>query len=273
MGDQADAVGDWRVGRDPSIRLARRRNAFIWAVRAALVVLILGLAQGLAPHLDPLGFSAPTSIFQTLTQWAKSGLLWSAFQVTAEEILIGYIVGAVAGIVAGILLGANPVLSSILDPVVVALYSVPKIALGPLLIVWFGIGLEPKLVLAATLVFFVVFYATFHGVREVDSDLVSMARVFGASPRQVQRFIVVPAALSSILLGLKLGVPQALFGAIVGEFIVSSQGLGYLVLFSASQLNISGVYAALLVLTVFAVLLTGGVDFIYGHMRHIKGEK
>jgi NitT/TauT family transport system permease protein len=248
---------------DPAVGRKRRERSIIWAGRVLILVVVIGAWQLIAPHMDQLTVVTPTTVLSKLNDWMGDGTLWHNTYVTGEETLVGFVIGAVAGVVVGFVLGSLRLVASILDPLITALYSIPKIALGPLFVVWFGIGLLPKLVLAALLVFFIAFFSTFHGVRAVDPALVNVARLNNASALQTQLFVVLPASVPEIFLGLRLSVVQSMFGVIVGEFVASNSGLGYLLQYSSSQLDTAGVYAALVALTVFALVFTGLVNGLY----------
>ncbi len=249
---------------DPAIARERRQRNLVLAGRIIVTGGLIVVWQLVSPHLDNLIFSSPADIVVRLWEWTQDGTLWRNLLVTAEEILLGYTAGAVAGIVCGLLLGSFPLAASILDPVLMAIYGVPKIAFGPLFIVWFGINMSPKVVITGLMVFFFVFLSTYEGARAVDRDLVRAVRLMGASALQERTLVIVPGSLPSILLGLKLAIPEALVGAIVGELIVSNKGIGYLLQFSASQLDSAGVFAGLFILMTLALLLNSAVNYASG---------
>src|SRR5690606_8570383 len=132
-------------------------------------------------------------------------------------------------------------------------YSLPKVALAPLFIVWFGIGLEMKVILTAAIVFFIVFLNTFTGVREVSAELVAILRLMGAKERHLLTKVIVPSAIVWVFAGLRLSVPYALIGAVVGEIIASNRGLGYLVAHAAGQFDTAGTFAALFSIVILAL--------------------
>jgi NitT/TauT family transport system permease protein len=146
---------------------------------------------------------------------------------------------------------------------VTALYGVPKIALAPLFIMWFGIGMMPKVVLAGVSVFFLVFFNTLSGVREVDGKLVEALRIMGASRWDIQRKVMFPASLPWIFLGLKLGLPYGFVGAVAAEMMASNQGIGFLTQSSAGQFDTAGVFSALLAL----MAVTSGLNEALGHLE------
>ena len=168
---------------------------------------------------------------------------------------MGFIIGSVGGVVLGIWLGVSPFASRLLNPYLNALNALPKVALAPLFVLWFGLGIESKIALAAVLVLFLVFLNTFAGVREVDQDLIDGARLMRATRVQVIAKVIIPSAMSWVFAGLKISVPYALIGAVLGEMIAANRGLGYLVQFSGSQFDTAGVFAVLFVIALLAVAL------------------
>jgi NitT/TauT family transport system permease protein len=166
---------------------------------------------------------------------------------------------------ANILVVSKPSLvSSVVDPFIMSLYAIPKVALAPLFIVWFGIELKMKVILTAVTVFFVVFLNTAAGIKQVDGDLIDAVRLMGGSRMATIRKVVVPASMAGVLTGLRISVPYAVIGAVIGELVASNQGLGYLIDDSASTLNTAGVFAALVVLTVIAAILNALVNILGG---------
>jgi NitT/TauT family transport system permease protein len=240
------------------------RNLGLLLGRIGLAVAFVAIWQvGAATKLlDATIISSPGAIWQHLVKWSLDGTLWFHSTITIEETLIGFAIGAVAGIVLGFLIGQNRTLAELLDPFILAFYSVPKVALAPLFVVWFGIGMPMKVILAAVTVVFIVFFNTLAGVRNVDSDLLDAVWLMGANRRQVLLHVIVPSALGWALTGVRIAIPYALIGAIIGELIASNRGIGYLIASSASQYDTAGVFAALLVLTVVALLLNAVVDAI-----------
>jgi NitT/TauT family transport system permease protein len=246
---------------DPAIAEARRRRSIIFAAQIILGVGIIVIWEIFSPNLDRLVFSSPTEIAARSWEWTLNGTLYRNLLVTGEEILLGYFTGAVAAIFLGLLLGSYPTVAAILDPILMAIYGVPKIAFGPLFIVWFGINLTPKVVICGVTVFFFIFLATYEGVRNVDRELLRTIRLMGATRYQERTLVVIPGAMPAILLGLKLAIPEALVGAIVGELIVSNKGIGYLIEYSASQLDSAGVFAGLFILMILAVIANSAVTY------------
>ena len=212
--------------------------------------------------LDKTFVSDPVDVWHQLTTWSSDGTLWSNTWITLKEVVLGFVFGSVAGAIAGFLVASARLLARVLDPFIMGLYSIPKVALAPLFIVWFGIGMEMKVVLAAATVFFLVFINTAHGVREIDPELLDSVRLMGGRQRDLLLKVVLPGSMSGLITGLRVSVPYALIGAVIGELVASNQGLGYLIDDSASQFDIAGVFAALIVLSVIAAVLNQGVTLL-----------
>lgn len=237
------------------------RTSSVVIIRTLLLVALVIFWQLASGRLiDPLFISKPTAIWHRLTQWAGDGTLWSNSWITIKEILIGYAVGAAAGVVFGFVIASQRFLYRVLDPYIMSLYSIPKVALAPLFIVWLGIGIEMKIVLAAVTVFFLVFLNTAAGVREVDPGLIDAARLMKASRRDLILKVILPGSMAGVFTGLRVAIPYALIGAVIGELVASNRGLGYLINNGAATFDTAGVFAALIVLTVIAAILNGFVN-------------
>lgn len=197
--------------------------------------------------------SRPSAVAVRLWELFGSGEIWPNLVVTAEELVLGYAIGAGLGVVTGYVLGRKPLLARIVEPYLLAFYGVPKIALAPLLVIWFGIGMWSKVALAATMVFFLVFYNVFAGVRAVDRELVNLARVMGARERHLGRHVYIPAAMPAIMLGLRMAIPYAVIGVIAGEFASALRGLGLYINYASSTYDPAGVFAGIAILLVFVL--------------------
>lgn len=254
------------VSRSPASiraqRAQRRRTLLVVGGRVVFFILLVFAWQIASQVVGPLFICSPLAVFSQLKDWALDGTLWYNTQVTLEETLLGLLYGVAAGIVAGFLLGLQPILGKILDPFIVALYSIPKVALAPLFILWFGFELEMKVIVAAVTVFFLVFFNTLTGVRNVDQNLIDAVRLMGAKRRDIMLKVIIPSTTGYVLTGLHMAIPYALVGAVVGEVISVNRGLGYLLNNSASEFSSSGVFAALFMITVIAGLLNAIVDVI-----------
>ncbi|MDM5225197.1 ABC transporter permease [Cytobacillus sp. NJ13] len=238
-----------------NIKLAGIRLALL-----AAVLLVWELASGTL--IDKFWMSQPSDIFLTLYSWLLSGELFFHMGITAQEMFIGFFIGATGGAILGFILGRLEYVAKILDPFIMALYSLPKVALAPLFILWFGIGIEMKIVFAAVIVFYLVFFNTYAGVKNVDNDLLDNIRLMGATERQILMKVTIPSALNWVFVGLKMSVPYALIGAVIGEITASNRGVGFLISYSAGQFDTAGTFAAILILMFMSVLLNFGLGIM-----------
>ncbi|GHP00981.1 ABC transporter permease [Reticulibacter mediterranei] len=248
-------------------RQGERRNLrsplFINVVRLALLVVFLIVWQFLSGRfIDPLFISSPLAVFTQTVAWIMDGTLWMHTEITLQETLLGLFFGIISGIAAGFLLGLQPLLAEACDPFIASIYSIPKIALAPLFILWFGIDIQMKIVLASVTVFFLIFFNTLAGVRNADQHLIDAVRLMGGRYRDVLLKVIVPSATGSMLTGVHIAIPYALIGAVVAELIASNRGLGYLIDASATSFNTAGVFVALLVLSIIGGILNALVNSI-----------
>ncbi|WP_079132841.1 ABC transporter permease [Streptomyces nanshensis] len=267
----APLPGGGASGSSGPVRIALRRTwrekhgqtATVWGVRLLLIVVVLTAWELMGGTLFDITFtSKPSAIGGRLAEWWADGTLWTHSWVTIQEIVYGFLLGALVGAIAGFVLASLQLAYRVLDPFIMALYAIPKVALAPLFIVWFGIGMHMKVLLAAATVFFLVFLNTAAGVREVDRGLVDAVRLMGGTRRDIARKVVLPASMTGVLTGLKVAIPYALIGAVIGELVASNQGLGYLINDAASKFDTAGVFATLVVLSVVAALLNVCVGLI-----------
>ena len=253
---QAEAVAAPEI---ELIRPRRHRKTRLWSVRLLLVVVWLGSWEITATHwIDPFFYSKPSAIWDRLAGWFTKGTafgsIWTQLFVTLEEAVLGFLVGAAAGVVFGVLLGRARFVAEVAAPFIKAANAVPRIVLASLFIIWFGLGLTSKVATAVVLVFFAVFFNAFQGAREVDRNLVDNARVLGASRVQVLTSIIVPSATSWIFASLHAAFGFALIGAVVGEYAGADKGLGLLISNAQGTFDAAGIYAAMVVVTVVALL-------------------
>jgi NitT/TauT family transport system permease protein len=248
---------------DETARLARqrirRRRALVWASRVALFVLIIGGWQ-LFTHLkivDAFFWGQPSGIVKQLRDWINHGTeygsIWLQIWVTMKEALLGFVFGVIGGVLFGVALGMIPFLAEVVGPYIKVVNAIPRIVLGSLFTVALGLGTGSKVLLAAVLVFFVVFFNAFQGVREVDRNLVNNARVLGASGLQIARSVVLPSSLTWIIASLHVAFGFSIIGAIVGEFLGSQKGLGLVIATSQNNFNPNGVFAAMLIIAILAL--------------------
>ena len=241
----------------------RRRRHRIWLARAVLLVAIVAFWQAAAGRLiSDFFIGKPTEIAETLYIWAASGKLFYHAGITSIEALLGFLLGSAIGMTFGVVLGRAQTLADVLDPFIMMFYSLPKIALAPMFILWFGIGIDMKIYLTATIVFFLVFLNTYSGVRAVSREQIAIMRLMGASESDILRKVVIPSAITWVFNGLRISVPYALIGAIVGELIASNKGLGYLLADASGQFDTSGMFAALIAIMVLALALNVSVKWL-----------
>lgn len=212
-------------------------------------------------------YGQPSGILGKAIAMIQSGeLAWHTW-ITAQEAIIGFIVGGGLGSLAGLSLWLVPNFAQVLRPMIVAINGVPKIALAPLIIVWFGIGIEAKIAIAAILTFIVSLITTYTGTLEVDQDLVRLMRSLGATRTQIWKKVIAPATIPWMLSALRLNIGFALIGAVVGEYISSKEGLGYLVYYSGVLYDLNGVWVGIFALMALALLLDRGVIEIDRYLR------
>src|SRR3981189_1305514 len=203
--------------------------------------------------------SRPSDIAQRIAQWVLTGSLWGHLAVTLEESLLGLVAGAAMGISLGFSLGRSPMLASIFDPYIKMLNAVPRVVLAPLFLLWFGLGIWSKVALAVTLVFFVTFFNTYQGVRDADRVLIDNVRMLGASERQLVRHVLIPSALTWIFSSLHTRLGFAIVGAVVGEYLGATRGLGYVIAQAQGTFDTTGVLAGMTVLGIVVVIVSAGV--------------
>lgn len=217
-------------------------------------------------YVDPFWISRPSEILIYLAQITWNGVLIGHMAVTLQEAILGYVIGAFLGIGTGFVFFRMRTLAQILDPFMVAAYGIPRIALAPLFILWFGIGLLSKIILVVSIVFFITFFNTFSGLRGVSQELINIALVMGANRRQILWKVTLPATYPWILGGLKISVPFALVGAIVGEFIAASKGLGFWIQQETALFNTTAAMAGIFVLMAIVIVANSLVIRLENHL-------
>ncbi|AEA26355.1 ABC transporter permease [Pseudonocardia benzenivorans] len=231
-----------------------RERPELLLVPAVFVVLIL-VWQFLIPlFVDDYVLPVPSSIVDSLIQQLTDPLFWGHLEVTLRESLIGFLIGVGSAILLGTAISQVRLVEKTLMPYVVAFQTVPKVALAPLFVVWFGFGLTSKIVMAAVISFFPMLINVIEGLRAADADRIQMLTVFGASKLQIFRMVRLPSAMPFIFAGLDIGIVFAILGAVVGEFIGAKEGLGYLLLQTNYNFDIAGMFAVLVVLSVLGLL-------------------
>jgi NitT/TauT family transport system permease protein len=246
------------------------RPATLRACQLALLLAVFGLWHLLTtPGLIPpfmfdndrqaaFFFGEPLRIFGRIVNWFfVQRDIYAHLWVTLVETVLAFGIGTLLGLVLGLWLALSPVAAALLDPYIKALNAMPRVILAPIFAVWFGLGIASKVALGVTLVFFIVFFNVYQGVKEVSPVVLANARMLGASGRQLLRHVYLPSATSWVFSSLHTSVGLAFVGAVVGEYLGSSRGVGYLILQAEGTFDINTVMAGILVLTAFALLLDG----------------
>ena len=212
--------------------------------------------------LPPFFFGEPLKVLTQIWVWFSSGVIYQHLGITLLETMISFFIGLALGVGAGLWLGLSNTASLLLDPYIKALNAMPRVILGPIFVVWFGLGIWSKVVLGVTLVFCVVFFNVFQGVREVNPNILSSARMLGASRRQLLRTVYLPSATSWVFSSLHTSIGMAFVGAVIGEYLGSSRGVGYLILQAEAVFDVNTVFAGIIVLTLCALALDSLVSVI-----------
>ena len=207
-------------------------------------------------------FGEPQKVLMRIWEWFSSGSIYEHLAVTLIETMLAFAIGTVFGLVIGLWLALSPTASAIFDPYIKAANSMPRVILAPIFSIWFGLGIWSKVALGVTLVFFIVFFNVYQGVREVSPVVLANVRMLGASQRQLLRHVYLPSATSWVFASLHNSVGLAFVGAVVGEYLGSARGVGYLILQAEGVFDINSVFAGILVLTGFALALDAVVGVI-----------
>jgi len=238
---------------------AEKRRQLVLAGQVGVFIFIVAgwQAAAMTGVLDPFFFGSPLGIVIRLWDWMLNGTaygsFWTQIGITLEESILGFVAGVLSGVVVGVLLGEISYLAEVMGPYIKIINALPRIVLGSIFVMWLGLGLPSKVLLAAVLVFFVVFFNAFQGVRSVDRNLISNARILGASRLQVVEHVVLPSALSWIIASLHVALGFSIIGAIVGEFLGAEQGLGLVIATAQNTFDANGVFGAMLVIGLIAL--------------------
>jgi NitT/TauT family transport system permease protein len=231
-------------------------NGRVALARIVLVALIFSAWEFASGRLfSAFWVSKPSLIAIYIWKWIVAGDFFYQMSFTFGAMLAGFAAGTILGLAAGVVLSRTQFAADVLDPFLIAINGIPRVALAPLFVVWFGIDMLPKIVLVFTLVFFVIFYNTYAGIKSVERRFTDLAFVMGASERDLFTKVILPASMPHIFLGIKLSIPYALIGAIIGEFVASSAGLGWKIQMETSLYNTTGTMAGLIVMMLIVVAM------------------
>jgi len=274
----ADQALDLNVGASAFVTPALRRRIESLALGTATIALVLVVWE-LLPHILPLQqgtrlfFSVPSRIFATLWQMFATGTIWGPLGVSATAFAIGLALAIAAGLPLGILLGRSATLNAMFDPFVTAFNATPRLVFLPLLMLWLGIGLWSKVAIVFFGALFPLLINTHEGVRNADKLLINVVRSFGATRWDVARLVVVPNALTFIVVGLRLAIGRAILGVVVAEFFGAQDGLGVVMVRAASSFNVDVVFAGLVLFAVLSLVMTGMVKLIEDRMSRWRPQR
>jgi len=249
--------------------MSKKSNSLVlrfWQVSLLVIVLV---AWHLAAQDRNFAFffGQPLEVAKVIWKWfVTDANIYHHLGITLTETLLAFVIGTVFGLLFGLWLGLSPGASALLDPYITAANSMPRVILAPIFGMWFGLGIWSKVALAVTLVFFIVFFNVYQGVKEVSTTLLDNARMLGANRKQLLRHVYIPSATRWVFSSLHTSVGLAFVGAVVGEYLGSASGVGYLILQAEGTLDVNTVFAGIVVLTMFALVLDGLVSLVEDRM-------
>jgi len=203
--------------------------------------------------------SSPTKVITQVLSWFTSGFIWKHLWITFSETFIGFLIGLILGVIVAIIFSQWTFVATLFEPFLVLLNALPRLVLAPLFVLWFGLGLLSKVFMVVSLVFFIIFFNTYRGIKEVDPLLIHNAIILGASKKQILWHVITPSALTWVFSSFRTAVGFAVIGAVIGEYLGSSAGVGYLILEAEAFFNATGVIAGLTVLIIFVGIIDWGV--------------
>lgn len=237
----------------------RQKLHIFFAIFVALLSWELGVRFGL---INSFYASQPTAIMKDFYGFIVSGEAIPHIMTTLTESIAGLLLGTLAGIFCGVLLGHIRALADVLEPIISALYGIPKLALAPIFILWFGLGMESKIFISSLLVFYLVFFSTFEGIRSVDANIVAAVKIMGANRFQIFTRVTLPSCVPWIITGVRGGIGASLLGAIVGEYMGASGGLGWMVQYSTTTYQVDRVMTCLLILLLIGLAYSKSLRLI-----------
>jgi NitT/TauT family transport system permease protein len=247
-------------------RPGRRVPLFVYRILLLVALFSTWYALTETRVLPSFFFGQPLVVLRRVWEWFSTGKIYPHLAVTLVETALAFAAGTLLGVAAGLWLGLSPTAASLLDPYIKGANAMPRVILAPIFAVWFGLGIASKVALGITLVFFIVFFNVFQGVREVSPVVLANVRMLGATRRQLLRHVYLPSATSWVFSSLHTSVGMAFVGAVVGEYLGSAAGVGYLILQAEGTFDIDTVFAGIVVLTAFALLLDLAVTRAERHL-------
>jgi NitT/TauT family transport system permease protein len=246
--------------------VSRAKLLFLQLLVAVAVILFWHVGSSMPIFgfmvLPPFFFSTPSDVALRVVKLFSQGMIWKHLWVTLEESMLAFAIGSLAGVVVGFWFARKPVVAAVLDPYVKMTNALPRVVLAPIFTLWLGLGIWSKVALGVTLVFFIVFFNVYQGVKEVSQTVLANARMLGMSERQLMRHVYWPSALSWMFSSLHTSVGFAVVGAVVGEYLGSAAGLGYLIQQAEGVFDVAGVFAGMFVLACFVIVIDGLVSMV-----------
>jgi sulfonate transport system permease protein len=212
--------------------------------------------------LPPFFFSNPVDVAKQIVDWFVSGVIWKHLWVTLDEAMLAFVIGSIGGVLVGFWFARQPRTAAVFDPYVKMANALPRVVLAPIFTLWLGLGIWSKVALGVTLVFFIVFFNVYQGVKEVSQTVLANARMLGMNERQLTRHVYWPSAMSWMFSSLHTSVGFAVVGAVVGEYLGSAAGLGYLIQQAEGVFDVAGVFAGMFVLAAFVIVIDTVVSLV-----------
>jgi NitT/TauT family transport system permease protein len=244
-------------------------RAKLLLLQAIVAVIAIGLWHVLSTDayfgvaaLPPFFFSTPGDVAARVVRLFAGGTIWRHLWVTLSESMLAFAIGSTGGVLIGFWFARKPAVAAVFDPYVKMVNALPRVVLAPIFTLWFGLGIWSKVALGVTLVFFIVFFNVYQGVKEVSPTVLANARMLGMNDRQLMRHVYWPAALSWMFSSLHTSVGFAVVGAVVGEYLGSAAGLGYLIQQAEGIFDVAGVFAGMFILAVFVIAIDGVVTLV-----------
>lgn len=255
---------DKRTEHEQYLLDIRKENIKVHLTRILILIIFFVVWEVAARYMwiDPFITSQPTAIYKTLMSLLQSGELFKHLFITIGETVLGFILGTFFGTIIAILLWWSPFLSRVLDPFIVMLNSLPKVALGPIIIVWAGAGITAVIVMALLISTIITVINVYGGFNEVENEKIILVKSFGATKKQVLQKVILPSSYPAIINALKINVGLSWVGVIMGEFLVSKSGLGYLIVYGSQVFKLNLVMTSILVLAVASVGMYLGIAFL-----------
>jgi NitT/TauT family transport system permease protein len=249
-------------GRENHAMWLRLGQVLIGVAAVALWQVLTTVPIGGTVLLPPFFFSTPVDVGARVFKWFAEGTIWLHLGITLLEAVLAFAIGSIGGVMMGFWFARQPLVAALFDPYLKMTNALPRVVLAPIFALWFGLGIWSKVVLGVTLVFFIVFFNVYQGVKEVNPAILSNARMLGMNERQLLRHVYWPSALSWMFSSLHTSVGFAVVGAVIGEYLGASAGLGYLIQQAEGMFDVAGVFAGMVVLAVFVIAIDVTVTMI-----------